>query len=107
MLISIVVAVAALLGAAFRTADTNRSRRHAVALAAQELENMRALQYADLAGHGGVDSAWNGQTFTVTTTVDRDVPSANMSQITTTISYVDRGRSRSYAAQTIFTAVQR
>jgi Tfp pilus assembly protein PilV len=107
MLISILIAVWALMGSAFSTGDTNRSRRHAVALAADELEDLRSRPYADLAGHAGVNSVWAGQTFTAATTVEGDVPAANMSRITVTISYSDRGRTRSYVAQTIYTAVQR
>ena len=86
-----------------RTAQ-NRHATAAVLLAQQELERLRGLPYANITP-GVSSAAMGGQTFTVTTAVQADTPAANMSLITVRVSWTGAEGARSYAVQTIYTAV--
>lgn len=99
-------AVSALLMLAFITANTNSSRAHAADLAVQEIEDLRSERYNDLASRLGSDD-WQGTTFAILTQVQGNVPAANMSTVTVTVSYPEYGKLRSYVSRTIFTDVQR
>ncbi|HXJ34863.1 MAG TPA: prepilin-type N-terminal cleavage/methylation domain-containing protein [Candidatus Eisenbacteria bacterium] len=85
------------------TAD-NRASTGAVILAQQEIEDQRSLDYIDIASRTFTASIGN-QGYTVTTAVANDTPAAGMKQLTVTVNWSSPIGSRSYAVQTILTAV--
>lgn len=99
-------AAGSMLTQAFVASDSANLRQHAVALAESTVEELRATPYDDLAGFMATDSAI-GTPFTITAAVTRDRPVANMSEITATVRWNDRGRTKSYVARTIYTSLER
>ncbi len=91
------------------TLRANSLDTHAVALATQEREDLRSLEYPVIATRDpyttGSPNLFNGTSFTVHSDVQADQPAANMKTVTTTVSWNYLGRARSYAIQTIYTNV--
>lgn len=86
-----------------RTADT-RGSTGAVLLAQRELENLRSLEYDDIAG--GISTAnLNGQEYTITTAADVDSPAPNMTQIRVTVTWDAPLGERNYVLETILTDI--
>jgi prepilin-type N-terminal cleavage/methylation domain-containing protein len=86
-----------------RTLD-NRQSTAAVLLAAQEVENLRTLDYPAVASESYTQTV-AGQLFNVNTVVASDTPVANVKMITVTVSWTSIAGPRSYAVQTIYTDV--
>lgn len=99
-------AASSMLTQAFVASDSANLRQHAVALAESTVEELRATPYDELAGFMATDSTV-GTPFTITAAVTRDRPVANMSEITATVRWNDRGRTKSYVARTIYTSLER
>jgi len=97
-------AIGALATGSMRHTIRNRHATAAAMLAQQRLEDLRALAYADIAG-GTSTATVGGQSFSVGTSVLADAPGANMKTITVTVSWTGPEGTRSYAVQTIYTAV--
>ena len=87
-----------------RRTTENRHSTAAVLLAQQELERLRGLDYPQVVG-GSSPATMGGQSFTITTGVQADVPDPNMKQISVTVSWTGPEGARSYALRTIFTDV--
>jgi hypothetical protein len=92
------------------TTRANALDSHAVALATQEREDLRSLQYPVIATRDPYTTASpdrfpapNGTPFTVHSEVQNDTPSSNMKTVTITTSWNYLGRSRSYQIQTVYT----
>ncbi len=98
--------IAALATQSMVRTGQNRHATAAALLAQREMERIRALPYASVGGAGGSTSAVvQGQTYTISSVVQSDTPAANMSQITTTVSWTGPEGAKSYAVRTIFTSV--
>jgi general secretion pathway protein I len=82
----------------------NRHASTAAELAQRELEDLRSLAYADLAG-GTSTEVVAGQSYTIVTTVTADTPAAGMSRINVEVSWTGPEGSRSYEVDTIYTSV--
>jgi prepilin-type N-terminal cleavage/methylation domain-containing protein len=86
-----------------RTAD-NRSTTGAVIVAQQEIENLRGLDYDDVASHGYAANV-AGRLYAVTTDVATDAPASGMKQVTVTVDWTAPIGPRTYVLRTILTAV--
>jgi prepilin-type N-terminal cleavage/methylation domain-containing protein len=82
----------------------NRHATAAVLLAQQQIEALRALDYPNVAG-STLGATMNGQSFSIVTVVQTDVPVANTKTVTVTVSWVGPEGSKSYALPTIVTDV--
>ena len=98
------VAVSSLIAAGLIRADTNSAMTHATDLAIQEIETLRATDYATLASRTAPNSpdTWNGTPFTIQSTVTRDAPAPNMSTIVVAVTWTQRGQNYGYNLQTIY-----
>ena len=92
------------------TTRANSLNSHAVALATQEREDLRSLQYPVIATRDTYTTASpdrfpapNGTAFTVHSEVQNNTPSTNMKTVTITTSWNYLGRFRSYQIQTVYT----
>jgi hypothetical protein len=88
------------------TGGVNVSYSTAYALAAEELEELRGLDYADIASRSR-SVAEGALTYTVATVVRTDTPERNMKQITVDVTWNDPGISQHVTVETIYTAVRR
>ena len=89
-----------------RMASTNHNFTTAYAYAEQELEDIRALDYADIVSRTSSHPA-GSLTFTTDTQVVANDPAPNMKKITVTVSWTEPGGARSVALNTIYTAIKR
>jgi prepilin-type N-terminal cleavage/methylation domain-containing protein len=100
--------VAAAVGALATTSMVytiqNRHASTAAQLAQRQLEDLRALPYASIAG-GTSTSVVAGQSYTVITSVQANVPAAGMSRISVQVNWTGPEGARSYAVDTIYTSV--
>jgi prepilin-type N-terminal cleavage/methylation domain-containing protein len=88
---------------------------HAVALAVQEKEDVRSIDYTVVAAMTARDPyttgspdrfpAPNGTPFTVHSDIAANSPIANVCTITTTVSWSHKGSSRTYVLRSIYAAV--
>jgi len=82
----------------------NNGASEAIVLAQKALEDLRALDYADMAD--GADSViWKGVPFSVVWAVTDDVPQAEMKTIVVTVSWTVKGETKSYETQSIYSQV--
>lgn len=101
-------AAASMLTLSSTTSQSSTLGAHAVALAQQEMEDLRSLVYASILTRDSyppnAPDVFNGTSFTVHTNVQADQPVANVKTITVTVSWTDRG-ARTYDLQTIYTNI--
>ena len=89
-----------------RAGSTNGAYTRAYALAAEELEDLRALDYADIVSRSS--SMQEGSlSYTVATSVLPDTPKPTMKQIAVTVGWNDPDGPKNVTVHTIFTAVRR
>ena len=96
--------VAVLSVGSLRQTMQNRHGMAAAMLAQGQLENLRGLAYDDIQG-GSMTNSVNGIVYQVATAVIDANPAPNMKNITVTVTWTGPGGAKSYAVQTIFTAV--
>jgi prepilin-type N-terminal cleavage/methylation domain-containing protein len=100
--------VAAAVGALATTSMVytiqNKHATTAAQLAQRELEDLRALPYSSIAG-GTSTTVVAGQSYTIITSVQQNVPAAGMSSINVQVNWTGPEGARSYAVNTIYTAV--
>ena len=97
--------VAAMAATSMRATSENRAATAAHMIAQEELERVRGLDYDDI-DSGAHNVAMAGRTFAVGTVVDENDPSDGMKHITVTVGWTGPLGPRTYAIETIFTAVQ-
>ena len=89
------------------TARENALNTHAVALAVQEREDLRALTYSQIATRDVFTTAspnlFTNTAFAVHSDVQNDQPAPNMKTVTVTVSWTHRALPRTYTLQTIYT----
>lgn len=88
------------------TGGVNVSYSAAYALAAEELEALRGLDYADVASRSRSVSE-GALTYSVETVVRADAPEPNMKHIAVNVTWNDPGVSQHVTVETIYTAVRR
>jgi len=87
-----------------RTASTNNLTSIAQTLAEKELENLRALDYDDIAAES-YSSTKGNIVFTIATTVQNGAPAPNMKQIAVDVSWHDPLGTQHVTVYTIYTAI--
>ena len=85
---------------------TNVSYSTAYALAAEELEDLRALDYKEIVARSRSYEE-GALVYKIATAVDDDDPEPNMKHITVDITWNDPGASQHVTVETIYTAVRR
>lgn len=99
-------AIGRLLTTQIRMASTNHLTTRAYALAEAELENLRAEDYATIASASRTASV-GSVTYTVATTVQANVPAANLKTITVNVSWNEPTGPKNVTLRTIYTAIKR
>jgi len=99
-------AIGQLLVQHVRLQGSNGTATTAIALAAQELEDLRALDYSDMLSHSGTVTA-GAITYNIQTTVVPDSPEPNLKSITTSISWTEPAGPKVYTTYVIFSDITR
>jgi len=89
-----------------RAQSSNVTQTTAIGIAERELEDLRSLDYADIASRSSTTTVAS-MTYTLTTTVSTDVPAANMKSITTAVTWTEPNGARNFTLNAIYTAVKR
>lgn len=97
-------AVANLLSQHIRMQGTNGTTTAAISLAEEELEDIRALEYADITSRWAVQVV-GGTTYGLQTNVVANAPEANMKTIQTTVTWAEPSGAKEYALYAIYTDV--
>jgi len=82
----------------------NRHYTTAATLAQAELEDLRSLDYPDIATRASLKTV-GGESFNVSTVVAPDSPAPNMKHITVTVTWTAPEGTKTYAAETIYTNI--
>ncbi len=97
-------AIGQLLSQHIRLQGDNASVTTAIALAESELEDIRSLDYPQIASRWAIQVV-NGTTYSLETDVVADAPEANMKTVSTTVTWADALGSKQYALNAIYTDV--
>lgn len=97
--------VAAMATTSMRATANNRQSTSAQMLAQEELEQLRGLDYPDIASRDRTVTMTN-ETFQIHSDVINDDPANGMKRITVTVSWEGPLGSREYELETIFTAIR-
>ena len=89
-----------------RAAGSNRYYTEAYTLAEQELEDLRALEYQDIAPRSS-ESAVGGMTYKIESKVKSGDPGPNMKGIKVTVTWNEPGGKKNVELRTIYTAIKR
>ncbi len=89
-----------------RTSATNQRYTDAYTLGVQELEDLRMLEYDDLASREK-NKTVEGQKYSLITTVKAGDPGPLMKSIKVKISWAEPGGKKNVSLQTIYTAIKR
>lgn len=101
----VAAAVATLTGQSIRRTIENKHGTQAALIAQDQLEQMRGLDYDDIAASNGT-VVHDGQQYDVTTNVQDGVPDDGMKTITVTVDWTGPEGAKSYEIETIYTAVR-
>lgn len=99
-------AIGNLLVGHIRTKGSNLAATTAVVVAERELEDLRALDYADIATRTSTQT-FGALTYTVSTTITNDAPAPNLKTIQTLVSWSEPSGSKNYVLNAIYTAIKR
>jgi prepilin-type N-terminal cleavage/methylation domain-containing protein len=100
-------AVSSLLVSQMRMETSNATTTTAISLAARTLEDIRALDYADIPASQTSTTTVGGLTYTVTSRAVFDTPSTGMASITATVRWNEPLGARSYTLNAVYTDVTR
>ena len=100
-------AVGDLLARQIRMQGSNSTRTTAIGLAERELEDLRALDYADIPTSRTSTKTVASLTYTVKSTATFNAPAVNMKTIQTEVDWTEPAGSQSYVLNAIYTAVKR
>jgi type II secretory pathway pseudopilin PulG len=100
-------AVAGLLVSQTRMETSNATTTTAITLAAQALEDLRALDYPNIPTSQTSTTKVGALTYTVTSKAVFDTPAANLATITVTVSWTEPLGAKSYTLNSIYTDVTR
>lgn len=98
--------LAMLINGSYVRSAANKTRAHAVAIAEEEIELVRSMRYAEMVGRVGF-AVREGKSYAVMTSLVRDQPGPNMTEVSVTVDWQERGSPYEYVAETVFTEVQR
>jgi Tfp pilus assembly protein PilV len=99
-------AIGHLLTQQIRMEGWNVERTTATALAEQELEDLRGMDYSSIATRSR-NHTIKGMTYTVSSQVSADTPAQNMKTIATTVSWRNANGPQTYTLNAIYTAIKR
>lgn len=99
-------AVSNLLIVHMRIGSSNITRTTAIALAERELEDLRGMDYTQVAARNSTQKI-AGMTYQVATSVVTDSPASGMKSITTTVSWTEPLGAQTYTLNGLYTAVKR
>lgn len=90
----------------FRMQGTNFTTTTAIALASKELEDLRALDYPNVASRSSTATA-GAITYTIQTTVVADSPQPNLKTINASVTWTEPSGPKTYSLYAIYTDVTR
>ena len=99
-------AIGNLLTHEIRLQGTNGTTTTAISLAERELEDLRSLEYEDIASRSAARTL-GGATYYLQTTVVPDAPAPLMKSVTTNVSWTEAVGPQSYFLYAIYTDVTR
>lgn len=97
-------AIGNLLSQHVRMQGTNGTATCAISLAEEELEDLRALDYADIASRWALRVV-GGVSYALQTDVVANAPEANMKSVQTTVTWSEPTGAKRYALYAIYTDV--
>ena len=97
-------AIGNLLSQHIRMQGTNGTTTSAISLAEEELEDLRALDYGDIASRWALKVV-GGNSYALQTDVVADSPAANMKSVQTTVTWSEPTGAKRYALYAIYTDV--
>lgn len=98
--------ISSLMTHQLRMEVTNGTATTAIALGEQEMEDLRSLDYADIASRQKTKVVGN-RSYALQTTVQPNTPAANMKTITVRASWIEPLGPKSTSLYAIYTAVSR
>jgi prepilin-type N-terminal cleavage/methylation domain-containing protein len=99
-------AIGTLLTQHIRTQGTNMTQTSAIGIAERELEDLRAMDYGDIASRTSTTTVAS-MTYNLTTTVTANTPATNMKSINTTVTWTEARGPQTVSLNAIYTAVKR
>ncbi len=99
-------AVGRFLTEQIRSAASNNTATKAYAIAEQEMENVRMLNYEEMASRSTTQKV-GAVTYALATQVVSDAPAANMKSITVTVNWDEPRGTRNVTLYSIYTSVKR
>lgn len=97
-------AMGTLAVSSIRSTSANRHATVGAMLAQREVEELRGFDYLAVASRSSSTTV-GGQTYTIATNVQTNVPAAGMKSITATVAWTGPEGARSYVARTILTDI--
>lgn len=94
-------AAATLAVGSVRSTALSRHAAEAAMLAQWQMEQVRGLDYPSMASSSS-SATMGGQTFTIATNVQTDVPAANMKDVKVTVTWTGPEGTRSYSTESIY-----
>jgi type II secretory pathway pseudopilin PulG len=89
-----------------RAGGSNHNSGIAYSLAAEELEDLRAVAYDDIISRSSSFTS-GSLTFELQTTVDDDTPAPNMKRITVAVNWAEPNGNKNVTVHTIYTEIRR
>jgi type II secretion system protein I len=83
----------------------NDAGSQAITFAQQEMEHLRTMQFADMASGSDTYTDAEGKEFNVAWDVTLDTPADDMNHVLVTVSWDEKGETKSYELENIFTKV--
>lgn len=99
-------AISNLLVGHIRQKGSNLAATTAIVVAQRELEDLRAVDYAEIKTRSSTKT-FGGLTYTLATTVTSDSPAPNMKTIQTQVTWPEPTGSKTYVLYAIYTAIKR
>jgi prepilin-type N-terminal cleavage/methylation domain-containing protein len=83
----------------------NSQSSEAIVLAQDKLEDLRAMNFTDLASNTAPAVTKKGIAYTTSWTVQKNTPATGMTTLTVTVAWNHKGVAKSYVAKSIFSSV--
>ncbi|MBM4258983.1 MAG: type II secretion system protein [Deltaproteobacteria bacterium] len=99
------LAVAMLMVNHTQLVSLNSQSSEAIALAQDKLEDLRTMNYTDLASNSAPPVTKKGVGYTTSWTVQQNTPATNMTTLTVTVAWNHKGVAKNYVAKSIFSSV--
>jgi prepilin-type N-terminal cleavage/methylation domain-containing protein len=83
----------------------NAEASQAITIAQQVMEDLRTLAYSDM-GSGSETVTWKGQKFNAAWNVSEDEPAPGMKTVVVTVSWANKGETKTYETRSVYSQIQ-